>query len=521
MCESQERTATKIRTILCAFRRLPAPFVILAGILPLASSVQPVCGEITIRAGEWEPVVPLRHGLFSVAVGLQIANVNEGHPEQNESLMACLEEMASPILRLPGGDSMNRWNWDTGSLVGTDRPGIGVERWHAIARRGKSTPMWGINVSTVSPDVTERFARTLRAKGYAGTFFELGNELYLKHWRAQVAHVADYIAKAKAHAAVLRKHFPECTLGVPLASYWGLVKEVDGQFAFRTPPTLSRWARALGEESFYDAVVVHLYTTPWDLGFLGKYTKEQVARWGWVKADRAVIDGLFGLCERTAPGKEVWVTEWAFNATQYLKKGKGYPTERRWLVHHTILAVLYDARFMLNTATGQNSATVMTTWTLVDQPAVALWKRKGGPTVRYELFRMLRQAREGNDAIARFTPADTPSWRGPEGSKFSRMTSDTVDIVGFSRGGKLTAALVLNVLPTPVNVSATVLPAHPTDARSLTADDILPGWGNSDNPLPRDWSPAYRYEKPVITEAGIKVAPHSVTITRYWGVAER
>ena len=67
-----------------------------------------LAGEgLTITSGRWEPVVPLRHRIFSVALGLQIAKVNDGRPEENEDLMACLAEMVSPVLRLPGGDSMN------------------------------------------------------------------------------------------------------------------------------------------------------------------------------------------------------------------------------------------------------------------------------------------------------------------------------------------------------------------------------------------------------------------------------
>ncbi len=464
--------------------------------------------EVVVASGTWEPVVPLRQELFSVAVGLQIAGVQEGSPEDNKSLMKCLAELASPVLRVPGGDSMNRWNWDTGRLPGQDQPGLDLSWWQALARQGGSTPMWGINVSTAAPEVTERFARRLKENGDSGAYFELGNELYYPHWGVEVG---DYIAKAKAHAAILRRYFPQCKLGVPLASYPQLTKRQGGQFAFRDRQELSGWIQALAREDFYDAAVLHLYTTPWDLGNLSKYTQEQVAHWGWVKADRAVIDALCGLVQQTAPGKAIWVTEWAFNASQYLQEGKGYPTERRRQVHQTMLAVLHDARFLLNAATGHNRIEVMTTWTLVDQPAVALWKRQSGPTIRYELFRLLRQAREGNDGISRLVTDDPPTWQGPAGTGFAHLASRAVDLFAFYRAKERTAVLVLNALATPVTISSRLIPGL-VEARSLTGEDILPGWGRVDNPLPKDWAPGYRYEKLTATGAGVTVPSHSVTL---------
>ncbi len=482
--------------------------VIIACLFSLVIGTSVAGAEGVITSGTWEPIVPLRHELFSVAVGLQIAGIWERSPADRESLMKCLAEIASPILRLAGGDSMNRWNWDTGRLVGEDGPGLDIHRWHTLACAGKSKPLWGVNVSTASLEVTERFARMLKENGYSGAYFELGNELYYPRWGGDVN---DYISKAKAHAAVLRKYFPKCRLGVPLASYQHLTNRQEGRFTFRDPKELSPWIRALAQENFYDAAVLHLYTTPWDLGSLEKYTKQQVAQWGWTKANHTMIDALCGLIQQTVPGKRIWVTEWAFNATQYLQEGKGYPTERRWQVHQTMLAVLQDARFLLNAAAGRNRIDVMTTWTVVDQPAVALWKRQGGPTIRYELFRLLRRAREGNDGIRRFVTADAPAWHGPAGTDFEHLTSPPVDLFAFYRAKQRTAILVLNALSMPVTISARLIPDW-VEAQSLTGEDILPGWGRVDNPLPKDWAPKHRYEKSRATGAGIAVPPHSVTL---------
>jgi len=476
--------------------------------LTLVTSVPGAGVDVVIATGTWEPLVPLRQELFSVAVGLQVAGLEEEGPAARASLSQCLAEMASPILRLPGGDSMNRWNWDTGSLAGEGTPGLDVHWWQALARPGRSTPMWGINVSTAAPEVTGRFARTLKENGYSGAYFELGNELYYPRWGGDVM---DYIAKAKAHAAALRKHFPQCKLGVPLASYQHLTQRDAGRFALRDRRELSPWIEVLAQQDFYDAVVLHLYTAPWDLGSLETYTKQQVAQWGWTKADPAVLDALCALVQQTAPGKRIWVTEWAFNATQYLQDSKGYPAERRWQVHQTMLAVLHDARFLLNAAVGRNAIDVMTTWTLVDQPAVALWKRQSGPTIRYELFRMLRRAREGNDGICRLASTDAPMWHGPAGTAFAHLKSPAVDLFAFYRAQERTAVLVLNALSSPVTISAALIPRL-AEAQSLTGADILPGWGRADNPLPKDWGPKYRGEKLTATRAGITVPPHSVTL---------
>jgi len=469
--------------------------------------------EVVLDAGTWEAVVPLRQELFSVAVGLQIAGVPQADPQDNASLMKCLAEVASPVLRVPGGDSMNTWNWDTGGQDGKDRPGLGVSWWQALARRGGSVPLWGINVSA-PPDVTERFARRLRDSGDRGDCFEFGNELYYDRWGIGIE---QYLAKAQAHAAILRKYFPHCKLGVPLASYPQWATRKEGRFALREPAELSPWIRALARAGFYDAVVLHLYTTPWDLGFLGKYTKDEVAHWGWTKADRSVVDAVFGLARRVAPGQRVWVTEWAFNASQYLQEGKGYPAERRWQVHQTMLAVLHDARFLLNTAAGDNPVEIMTTWTLVDQPAVALWKQSSGPTIRAALFCLLRRTREGNDGVRRFTAAGAPVWQGPAGTAFAQLAGPAVDVFAFSRGGRRTAVLVLNPLGIPVQIAAHLVPS-PAGAQALTGDSLLPGWGEADNPLPKDWAPPYRYENLTVTGAGVTVPPCSLTLIRGTGL---
>jgi hypothetical protein len=77
-----------------------------AHLLPAAETFQ----------GQWQKIVPLRHGVFSIAMGNQIMSApsETGRPEGSSFLLGSLDKLSPPVLRLPGGDSLNSWNWTSG-----------------------------------------------------------------------------------------------------------------------------------------------------------------------------------------------------------------------------------------------------------------------------------------------------------------------------------------------------------------------------------------------------------------------
>jgi hypothetical protein len=261
--------------------------------------------------------------------------------------------------------------------------------------------------------------------------------------------------------------------------------------------------------------VLHLYLVPTELGKAGlsQHTPDEVCRWAWVRSDARQVQDLFGLVHGVFPTKDIWVTEWAFNASQYIGAGKGGNKDPRYQVHQTMLAVLYNARFMLNTAYFVPYVPIMTIWTLYEQPAVALLKGDK-PTINFELFRMLRWAREGNDGLARLDLSNVPILKGPPGSQeFDTLQSKGGDVFGFYQGDKLQSVMILNVLPKPVSVDIPNLPeGEIKDDRALCSPEMLPDWGNPKNPDAAKWQPQYGYEKLGIKGNIVTVPPNSLSV---------
>jgi hypothetical protein len=441
--------------------------------------------EAPTLTGRWEKIVPLHPGVFSIALGTQILHIpgNAGKPQESEFLLKSLAELSPPILRLPGGDVMNTWSYRTGALHEAELL--------KLASAGHSIPLWGVNVTTASPAETEAFATALAREHADTSYFELGNELYLPRWAAMTKTASIYAEKAAPHAALLKQRFPKAKLGVPLASYWML----QDPNRLKETSELRPWITGLARETnFYDAVVLHLYLVPTDLGpsGLATHSADEVRRWVWSRSDASQIRAVFGLVHGMFPDKEIWVTEWAFNASQYISRNNH---DVRYQVHQTMLAVLYNARFMLNTASYVPYVPIMTLWTLYGQPPVALL-RDNRTTINYELFRLIRAAREGADGLAHLPLGD-----------------ETADAFGFFRAGVLHSVLILNCGSKPRHVEIPSLPASGLcTARTLFSDEMLPNWGNPANPSPAAWSPPYRLEELQIERRRVTVPPNSISL---------
>ena len=466
-----------------------------------------------VFAGQWQKPVPLRPDVFSIAMGNQIMQVpsETGRPEGSWFLRHSLAALSPPVLRLPGGDMLNHWSWISGRSLEpgqASRQPMHVNDYLEICRAAQAVPLWGVNVASAQPQDTEFLAKALAEQGPAPRFFELGNELYLARWSNMVSSAEMYAQKAAPHAALLKKYFPMAKLGVPVASYRHLtatasygrfVGKTLPKFGWKTPEELGPWMLGIaGKTDYYDAVVLHLYLVPSELGKAGlaDHTADEVCRWAWVRSDAHQLQDLFGLVHRVFPDKEIWVTEWAFNSSQYIGRAQGGNKDVRYQVHQTMLAVLYNARFMLNTAYYVPYVPLMTFWTLYGQAPTDLL-REDRTTINYEMFRLLRWAREGNDGLARLALSNAPVLKGPAGpQQFDRWESPAADVFGFYQGDRLQSAVILNALPRPVSVEIANLPESGfRDGRSLCSTDMLPDWGNPQNPTAAKWQPRYSCQK--------------------------
>lgn len=466
--------------------------------------------DASVFAGQWGERRPFHQAVFSIATGSQVQAAKSGSPTgkaiDHPFLQDVLNNIASPVFRLPGGDRLNDFDYFKDEVTLVD--------WKRMCDFGGSIPLWGVNATTAPAAHTERMAKALIELGANTDYFELGNELYLDRWKSQTANAREFFAKAAPHAAILRKQFPQAKLGVPGASFWGVVQDPQPgtEFRVRSVANLHPWLKdVFANQGFYDAIVLHLYLTPkeFGLGGLKDRTPDELARWAWVRSDGELLKRIFGTVHEVAPTKEIWVTEWAFNATQYIGKA----TDPRWPVHQTMLAMLYDARFMLNTAYHVPYVTIMTAWTLYSSPAVCVVTSRGETTVKYDVYRLLRWARQGSDRLSRLEIADNPRWNGPAtGQGYEKYSSEVTDVFGFFRGEVLASAVILNIQEHPVAVDLPGLPASATHAIALTQTALLPDWGNRNNPPVNEWNPPRKLRPLSVNGTRVTVPAHSISV---------
>ncbi|HBE02451.1 MAG TPA: hypothetical protein DC049_08235 [Spirochaetia bacterium] len=475
-----------------------------------------ITASSVVFTGTWQKPISLRHEVFSIAAANETKQINNGKPYEDTNFLNIIKILASPVLRLPGGDLMNNWNWLTGTVTG-DSLGelnkakyseiqipMSAENWYTIASAGNSKPLWGINITSTPVSHTEIFIQKLKSSRYQAEYFELGNELYyFKFWSNQIKNSADYCSLARAHAAVIKKYFPGTKLGVPFASEWMHKKFLETETDTNTD-NYYLWMTGISGENFYDALVIHYYATPQYYGVtnFGDFTSEEITAKVWESCGVKRLNETLNVFHMAKPEKKIWITEWAFNPAQYFKK---HPQETKYQVHQTMLSALYDARFMLNTAYYLPYVSIMTAWVLVNQPAVAVYKTDIGTTVKFELFRLLRTARDSCDTISHFIP-DPDLQPGTGGS---------MEIFGFFRKNRLFSAVVLNISGLQISLEPDIFPGKIRSAQSIWADELLPDWGNSENPPHNEWAPKYICQKLTVSGKKIIIPKYSITLIHF------
>ncbi len=286
----------------------------------------------TLRLGiDARAARPFRSAIFSTA---GTYNLEKLRPE-DPLLVRLMRTVQPPILRVPAGNTMNYWDWNAGAVrtaeqlrsFGADpayKLAVGpvggraryfeemggpmtAGRWARLSKEGGAEPLWGLNISTMSPAENRAFLLHLKATGLPARKFELGNELYFaNHWGREVPTVEDYIRKAKANAREVKAVFPNTQLAVCVNANdvrvnGPLAKAAPGKFK---PAPLSQWNAALAKESFYDAVVIHLYFQSQELGNLKDTTADDYVRWAAVRSSASVLVRVLR-CSRTAASPQL------------------------------------------------------------------------------------------------------------------------------------------------------------------------------------------------------------------------
>lgn len=286
--------------------------------LPGAGGQQPAKLVLRIDAGAAHPLHP---GIVSLAGTYTLGGLTLDDP----ALARIMQTVRPPFFRIPGGDTMNYWDWNAGAVRTAEQmkasganpdsvKASGVlksraaylekmggpmvaERWVSLAKQGGSEPIWGLNITTMSPEDTRRFMLHLKAAHLPATHFELGNELnFAKLWAEVIPDVQAYIQKAKAHAREVKAVFPQAIVAVCTS-----IPISAGQN--QGPQQPGPWSEALAKESFYDAVIFHSYAFVSEAGDLRKNSAADFTRYAVVRSSAPMLQGMLRYEERLFPAR--------------------------------------------------------------------------------------------------------------------------------------------------------------------------------------------------------------------------
>lgn len=467
--------------------------------------------QYKIQADVGKAVV-LKPGLFGTATYANLAGKKINDP----NLMDILHSVKPPVLRIPGGNAMNYWDWNAGlpktylslmtfvvdssnglsafqskakshssqreQIVAVNGPLTG-ERWFQLAKEGGSRIIWGLNVSTSKPEETLAFMNYLKNKNITPEMVELGNELYFDTYACEMPSPQYYVQQAKNHASMVKQVFPNAKIAVPV---YANSARVSPEPASADLSSIRNWNEILNaDRAFYDAVVIHVYLRPFnnlELGSSKEPTRDEITRWGAARSSIKSMKSLINWVEKYWPGKEVWMTEWALNnAKNFLPEKFG----RKYLVQHTVFSGLFNANVVLNTACFESAITIANYWQIYSDDTFGMISSTGAKRPSYYIFRFLCDAVHTANKIAYIDLNNVPMAKGP--GRFSTLSAPLLDAYAFfDATGNVTYYAFTNKMDSDARVS---LSEYGDSVRGLreyftTAQnsELLPEWGNAKNP---------------------------------------
>lgn len=248
------------------------------------------------------------------------------HPAYSEKYLAA----GRPFFRYPGGTGSNFYNPFTG-LFDNDSPSTrdytGLNR--RIAQRNGGTGRVPadffefvrehdiryslvLNVCTQTFEQNRAWLEQIADQGHPVTMIEIGNEVFYGSYKWAFASGDEYVTRAKKLTAVIRELMPDTKVGVVIPNQ---LYQYDAFFSEDIPDWFQHpysWITALQDQTFYDAVVIHLYSPngmsndvePADfISHLDAYTNCDAHL-------TAFFDRTFDEIETKFPGKRIWITEY-------------------------------------------------------------------------------------------------------------------------------------------------------------------------------------------------------------------
>jgi hypothetical protein len=280
----------------------------------------------------------------------------------DQGFMEKYNDLGKPTMRYPGGTPSNYLNLATGFHQLPNNPKTSdisrVDSFNAgMANRGKvngeevgrfidflsqtggkSTYVMNVGIMTIAEN--EQILDSIIAQGQELNYVELGNELYFSQYTNVVSDEIEYITRAKDYTNMVKSKFPDVKIGVLLPSH----VYTDENFTEAVENSTNRstkWYNALKNETFYDALIVHLYSS---VGMNSQTTQanflpyKESYKHAISHAD-GQLSSAFSTIKTDFPNKDVWVTEYHVG---------GFSGEvRNYRLRHSYLGGLYASTFLL------------------------------------------------------------------------------------------------------------------------------------------------------------------------------
>lgn len=496
-------------------------------------------GPMLITQGE---PIPLRRDLFGVSLVYHFGGVRPENPE----LLRIVRQSGIRTVRIPGGTEMNFWNWKTGlpfpeehlakagfnmdhrfvhwaaAGIRTIPEKLGgpltVQRYVDFCRATETEPVWGVNISSATPEDTRAFAQRLQNLKAPARYFEFGNECWIRANVPGVETAANFVERCRAHSQALREILPDARIALSGSHTPGRPAAMARLLGLDPEPLWKNsWDKALAGADFADAVVTHHYIEPKQVGKMDTVTAEEFAAWCFASAS-ALPQAFAKYYAENLPDKEVWLTEWNLDQDMFRRREVSDDDElaRRYIPEHTLLHALVVADFLLNLAAVENPVSVANLYTLISGTATGAIQVKGDeliPRPQLAVFEMLKPVIDECDRIAPCTIEAVPNIVSSRPIK-AGLSVDGVGAFVFLSGKETKCLAIINRTEERQSVT---LPADVSQIESvdtLSGPKLLPNWNHPENPWPgAKWKPKVnRWQRHDVDGAALKIPARSFNI---------
>lgn len=300
------------------------PFAfLLVMLVPLCSTLAAEEIQLKISLDDTRPLSQDLHGANNECL---FRPVWFDHPAYAEKYLAA----GRPFFRYPGGTGSNFHNPFTGfyeedspstrDYTGhnkrvaqfTDGAGRVPDEYFRFVKQHDIRYSLVLNVCTQTFEENKAWLEKIAEEGHRVTAIEIGNEVFYGSYKWAFASGAEYLDRAKRLTAVIRELLPETKVGVVLPNQ---MYQYDSLLTDDRPTGMDHpygWIAAMEGETFYDAVILHLYS------LTGMPNDVEPADFmphveGYNNCD-AHLDHFFDktleTLETRFPGKEIWMTEY-------------------------------------------------------------------------------------------------------------------------------------------------------------------------------------------------------------------